>query len=154
MADAKIQVEVGQFRFSGEGEQQWLAQQMDKILKSAEALTRLVPPLGPPGEAKAHDETAAGGDTHTREALPQFLKKANVGKRQVDKFLATAEWLHRKGSETLKTADVSRALKVHHQSKLGNPADCLAKNASKGFCVKDGKSFYVTDDGRRHLGLA
>ncbi len=34
MADAKIEDEVGQFRFKAEGEQQWLAQQKDKTLKS------------------------------------------------------------------------------------------------------------------------
>jgi hypothetical protein len=151
MAEAKIEVEVGQFRFSGEGEQGWLAQQMDKILKSAEALTRLAPPVAPPTPNPAGD---SGDDSSAAdEALPQFLDRANAKKSQVDRFLATAEWLGRRGTKELTTSKVSRALKDAHQSKLSNPSDCLAKNSSKGFCVKDGKNFYVTDDGRKHLGL-
>ena len=152
MSDAKIQVEVGQFRFSREGEQQWLAQQMDKILKSAEALTNLASVLASNGTAQV--EGGGAGNKTIDEALPQFLKRTQVGKRQVDRFLATGEWLHLKGKKSVRTADVSKALKDAHQSKLGNPADCFAQNASKGFCVKDGKEFYVTDEGRKHLGLS
>lgn len=152
MADAKIEVEVGQFRFSGEGEQQWLAQQMDKILKSAESLIELAPPQANPNAASTGNASGTG-HASTDEALPQFLQRASGTKSQVNKFLATAEWLHRKGHKQVGTSDVTKALKDAHQNRLSNPADCLGRNASKGFCVKDGKHFYVTDEGRKHLGL-
>ncbi len=151
MADAKVEVEVGQFRFSGEGEQQWLAQQMDKILRSAESLTRLAPP-------KARTEPNVGCEVNdaapqmTGEALPHFLTRTKATS-QVDRYLATAEWLHRKEYEQVKTRDVTKALKDARQNRLSNPADCLGKNTTKGHCVKDGKSFYVTPEGRKHLGL-
>jgi len=151
MSSARIEVEVGQFRFSGEGEQQWLAQQMDKILKSAEELTKLAP-LVPPlsssnGERNSNDDLPS-----TNQTLPQFLKKASAT-TQVDKFLATAEWLYRKGNRHIKPLDVTKALKDAHQNKLTNPSQCLAENVNKGYCEKDGKSFYVTDEGRKHLKL-
>mgnify|MGYP006277550921 CR=1 FL=1 len=157
MADAKIEVEVGQFRFSGEGEQQWLAQQMDKILKSAESLTKLAPPPTPQPPSGGGNEEKHGGDDSehrkTTDALPQFLQKANATKSQVDKFLATAEWLHRKGNRLIKTGDVTAALREAHQGKLANASVSLASNSKKGYCVKDGGGFYVTDEGRTHLGL-
>lgn len=151
MADAKIEVEVGQFRFSGEGEQQWLAQQMDKILKSAESLTKLAPPQAPASPNGGY----GGSDTDppaTDEALPHFLKRMKATS-QVNKYLATAEWLHQKGTTRVKTSDVTKALKDARQGKLSNAGDCLGKNTSKGFCVKEGRSFYVTDEGRKHIGV-
>jgi len=151
MANAKIEVEIGQFRFSGEGEQQWLAQQMDKILKSAESLTKLVPSAAPTNlnlSGNNRDETP-----HTDETLPHFLQRTKATKTQVDKFLATAEWLHRKGHKQLSTSDVSKAITNAHQTKLKNASDCLGKNTQKGYCEKNGKSFYVTDLGREYLGL-
>jgi len=65
--------------------------------------------------------------------------------------LATAEWLHRKGHKNITTRDVAKALQDNHQKRLGNPADCLNKNVSKGHCEKIGKEFFVTDDGRETL---
>ena len=85
--------------------------------------------------------------------LATFLKKANNTDSQVGKFLATAEWLHLKGNEALKTVDVTEALKKNRQNKLVNPAERLNQNIKKGFCVKTGKEFYVTDEGRRELGV-
>lgn len=151
MAEAKIRVSVGAFRFSGEGEQQWLAQQLDKILKSAESLIELTPSQSACGETTTIGEN--GGNHHsTNEALPQFLARTNADS-QVDKYLATAEWLHRKGYQRVRTADVTKALKDAHQNRLSNAAQCLATNASKGYCVKEGDRFYVTDEGRKRLRL-
>lgn len=149
MAEAKIQVEVGQFGFSGEGEQQWLAQQMDKILKSAESLTKLALPASQDGGKNA----GGGKDIATDATLPHFLKEVNASS-QVNVFLATAEWLRRKGKSTISTGDVSKALKEAHQNKLANASQCLANNVSNGYCEKDGKGFYVTDQGRKQLGLS
>jgi hypothetical protein len=51
----------------------------------------------------------------------------------------------------MKTGDVTKALKGAHQSRIGNPADCLNQNVQKGYCEKDGGEFFVTDDGKQSL---
>ncbi len=96
-----------------------------------------------------------GGNTQKTKAgtLAAFLKTANNTDSQVGKFLATAEWLHLKGKASLKTSDVTGALESNRQNKLSNAAERLNQNIKKGFCEKTGKEFYVTDDGRRELGV-
>ena len=151
MATAKIEVVIGSFQFSGEGEQQWLAQQMDKILVSAQELTKLGVAASPSGSGGGATQEVPDSDA-AKEALPKFLQRTNATKNQVDKFLATAQWLHAKGAKNIKTADVNKAIRDASQSKLNNASDNLNKNVSKGFCVKEGSGFYVTDEGRTHLG--
>jgi len=51
----------------------------------------------------------------------------------------------------LTTGDVSKALKDSNQSRLGNPSQCLNDNVSKGYCEKDGKQFFVTQEGKVSL---
>jgi hypothetical protein len=67
--------------------------------------------------------------------------------------LATAAWLYLKGKERLTTSDVVKALKDNHQSRLGNPADCLNQNVGKGLCEKDGAEFFITAEGFTALGM-
>jgi hypothetical protein len=50
--------------------------------------------------------------------------------------------------------DITKALSDNQQGKLGNPGDCLNKNVKKGFCEKEGKEFYVTEEGFTSLGRA
>jgi len=86
-----------------------------------------------------------------KQFLASFLRDKNAGTNQVKKFLAASVWLEAKGKNRLTTADVTRALKDSNQSRIGNPADCLNKNVSKGHCEKDGKEFFVTTDGKNAL---
>jgi hypothetical protein len=60
-------------------------------------------------------------------------------------------WLEAKGQKRIQTVDVTKALKEANQTRIGNPADSLNKNVSKGHCEKDGKQFFVTDDGKSSL---
>jgi len=160
MADAKIEIEVGQVRFSGEGEQQWLAQQMDKVLKSAESLMEFAAEEtttdnsenGNENSNENSNDNSGDGGLPCTETLPEFLKKVKPSNK-TDIFLATAEWLHRKGNTELSTKGVTEALRKAHQSKLSNPSQCLANNVSAGKAEKHGKTFYVTDSGREHLGV-
>ena len=55
------------------------------------------------------------------------------------------------GPKRMQTKDVTGALKTANQSRLGNPADCLNQNVSKGYCEKEGNQFFVTDDGKASL---
>ena len=86
-----------------------------------------------------------------KKTLPAFLQEKNATTKQVKKFLATAVWLEAKGQSRLTTSDVTKALNDANQKRLGNPTDCLNQNVTKGYCEKDGKQFFVTDDGKSSL---
>jgi len=93
-----------------------------------------------------------GAGAKFTQSLAAYLSAQQAGTNQVKRFLATADWLRRKGVPALSTAAVSKALKDNHQSKLGNPSDCLNQNVAKGFAEKDGKDFYITPEGLKSLG--
>jgi len=151
MSNAKIEVNVGQIRFSGEGEQDWVAKQLDKILAQAEKLIQLVP--------EPHGEENGGSGMNpmgkdlviAKKTLPAFLQEKGATTNQVKKFLATAVWLEAKGNSRIQTGDITKALSAANQSKLGNPANSLNQNVAKGHCEKDGKQFFVTGDGKSSL---
>lgn len=85
------------------------------------------------------------------KTLAVFLKEKNATRNQVKKCLATAIWLEAKGKQRMTTSDVTKALKDSNQARLGNASDCLNQNVSKGYCEKDGKEFFVTDEGKSSL---
>jgi hypothetical protein len=151
MSEAKIEVKVGEITFSGQGDQEWVAAQLDKILSQAEKLIQLASePIG--GESADDGTRPMAPDAEIAgKTLPLFLQEKAAGKSQVKKFLATAVWLEAKGQSRIQTGDVAHALKEAQQTRLGNPADCLNQNVAKGHCEKDGKHFFVTADGRRSL---
>jgi hypothetical protein len=95
---------------------------------------------------------ATGGGGKLTQSLASYLSAQQAGTNQVKRFLATADWLRRKGASALSTAAVSKTLKENHQAKLGNPSDCLNQNVAKGFAEKDGKDFYITPEGLKSLG--
>ena len=150
MAEAHIEIRVGSVEFVGKGEQEWVSKQLDKILSKAEELMKLAPPA-PSDATSAESVSPSGEDPIASATLPAFLAECNAQKPQRRKFLATAVWLHAKGQDRIRTADVTAALKDAKQSKLGNASDHLNKNVAKGYCEKDGKAFYVTPDGRAAL---
>jgi hypothetical protein len=94
--------------------------------------------------------TQTGKNAHTA-TLASYVRQKGGSENQVDRFLATADWLRQRGKQ-LTTAAVTKALRDHHQKKLANPADCLNKNVSKGFCEKSGDGFFITPDGLQKLG--
>jgi hypothetical protein len=151
MTEAKIEIKIGQIQFSGQGDQDWIAKQLDKIVAQAEKLIELG------GRSEQRPGNGVGGLQTKREpemepaTLPKFLGEKNATTNQVKKFLATAVWLELKGKKALQTKDVSAALKDAHQNRLGNAADCLNKNVSKGFCEKSGNQFIVTEEGKQSL---
>jgi len=80
--------------------------------------------------------------------LFQYLTEKKVTTNQVRKFLATAVFLSRNNDMSkLSTSMVSRALKSYKIDKLQNASDCLNKNEKKGYCIKDGKEFIITENG-------
>jgi hypothetical protein len=148
MPEAKIGFTAGGMSFSGEGEQAWLAEQFEKILAASEKLHQLPPP--PSGSSPSSDtESQSGGVSQT---LASYLREKGADTNQNKKFLATANWLRRRGATILTTTSVTKALADNQQKRLGNAAVCLNRNVSKGYCEKKGDGFYITPEGQQSLG--
>jgi hypothetical protein len=148
MAEAKIEIKAGGAEFSASGDQQWVSDQLDKFFENASKLAS----IRPESEDGAEDDRRASGKSDTatpKKTLATHLKEKGATSNQIKKFLQTAIWLGKtKGKDRLTTREVSDALKAAHQSRLGNPADCLNQNVTKGYCEKDGKEFFVTEEGK------
>lgn len=152
MADAKIEIKVGGVSFTGEGTENWLSTQLDKMLKHLPDLVSVAPSRdeGSAGSQGENGKVPAGKKATGTLATFLNAKKATTNKTR--KFLATALWLQDAGKEHLTTRDVTKAVKDNKQGSLGNSSRCLADNIKQGFCAKNGKKeFYVTDEGRTEL---
>ena len=69
------------------------------------------------------------------------------------KFLTTAVFLANNNNVSkLSTPMISRALKSYGIDKLQNASDCLNKNEKKGYCIKEGKEFIITENGYLSIG--
>lgn len=153
MATAKIELTLGSIAFSGEGEETWVSAQLDKILERAPALVKIVPQMEATSQAAAvlpKQVSALADDAISSQTLSSFLR-ARDAKSGLRRFLATAVWLHARGSPRLSTGDVTKALRDSNQSRLTNASDCLSKNVSKGYIERDGKRFFVTDEGKESV---
>lgn len=157
MSEAKIEIQIGEVRFSGEGEQEWLTLQLDKILDKAKDLIELSPRPTVQNDGLPTPHQAADFSNSpdiASQSLVSFLKAKNATTAQVDKFLATAIWVEAKENKSrLKTSDISAALSKASQTKLNNPSLTLIQNVSKGYCEKDGKEFFVTQEGKDKMGV-
>lgn len=152
MAEAKIEIKVGTFSFTGEGTEQWLSGELDKLLGKLPELVEIAPPESHGDDAGAAAKVKKNGKLGS---LATFLREKNATENQVKKFLATALWLHdTTGKERITTGEVSKALKNASQNRLTNASDALNQNVGKGHAEKDGDSgFFVTEPGRTSLGL-
>jgi hypothetical protein len=149
MGEAKISFQLGQLSFSGEGSEDWVAKQLQFILEKLPDLSSAAQPhlaSEAPATAKASD------DASKVATLASHIKAKGGESIQTKRFLATADWLRRKGEQNLKTAMVSQALKENHQKRLSNASECLNQNVSQGFCEKSGGAFYITPEGLKSLG--
>lgn len=157
MSETKIQVKVGIIEFSGEGNQDWLSAQLDKILEKAPELLKIGHAF-PKVTKEVH--TTSEKDSKSEEPViskptnfPAFLKEKGATTNQTKKFLATAAFIQLNGKDRLMTSEISSLLSKSNQSKIGNPSDKLNKNVGKGFCTKEGNSFYVTPEGFKDLSI-
>ncbi|KGM06204.1 hypothetical protein LP43_2077 [Methylophaga thiooxydans] len=157
MSEAKIEIKIGEITFSGEGDSNWLSEQLDKIMDRAEDLISLAPsktqqqpqvtdPTHQAADLSGHNEIAS-------QTLPAWLRSKNAETVQNSKFLATAVWVEAKGQKRLQTKDVTAALSNANQKRLHNASECLNQNVKKGYCEKEGNQFYVTEEGKRSLGI-
>ena len=141
----KIRLKVGNIEVDYEGSEDYLESKLYKLLDDVSTLAKQVPSENDGSDSNENMNSV------TSSTLVSFLieKKAD---NQNQRFLATAEWLHQKGSKRIKTSDVTKALRDSNQKKLSNASDNLSQNVSKGFCEKEGKEFFVTPEGRNSLG--
>lgn len=141
----KIRIKVGGIEVDYEDSEDFLDEKLHKLISEVSALAKEAP-----------IENSNNGSNNNRGGTPStlasFLKQKNPKSQQM-RFLATAEWIHQKDQiKTTETSSVTKALKDNQQKRLSNPSDCLSKNIKDGYCQKDGKGFYVTDEGREALG--
>lgn len=162
MSEAKIEIKIGEMVFSGEGSADWLSQQLDKILGKAETLLEFSPKLRasdvPPTTTHPSGAHHLPADlSHNQEIANQplalWLKSKNAETVQNTKFLATSIWLEAKGQRRLQTNDISKALSNANQRRLNNASECLNQNVKKGFIEKEAGGFFVTEEGKRSLGI-
>lgn len=164
MTNSRIELTLGSFNFSCEGEKDWVEAQLSNILEKSLELRKLservnaFKPLAEKGQEgefpkkrgrkpKSEIETYAGPP----DPLVDFLKEKKAEDNQVRKFLATAVYLHSQGVELFSTPIISRKFKTAHIHKLVNASDCLNKNAQKGFIIKEDKEFVLTEEGIRSI---
>ena len=141
----KICIKVGGVEVDYEGPEAFLDSKLHKLISEVAALAKQSP-------AKRDDGPSSGNTgREISSTLVSFLKEKKVS-NQTQRFLATAEWLHQKGSERIKTSDVTNALRDSNQRRLSNASESLNQNVSKGFCEKVGKEFFVTSEGKDSLG--
>lgn len=148
MGNSKIKLKIGAICFQAEGTEVWLNQQMDKFIGNVEQISNAAPPIDLPNSKQTGSNKP---DKNFNSSLKKHIDDKNVSS-QNDRFLATADWLRRKGSQSLDTKSISKALKDNQQSKLSNPSDCLNQNVGKGFCEKTSNGFFITPEGLGHLG--
>lgn len=148
MADnsAKLEVTIGTITFKGEGDQSWLSGELQKVIEAA--ASKAIPHHHEPKPAV----TGTADGTFTT-SLASFLKEKTATSHN-KRFLATALWLRKRGMATLSTAEVTKALRDNHQARLANPSQSLNNNTTSGYCEKNGKTFFITQEGLTYLGEA
>ena len=149
MADARIELEIGDLKFVAEGSEGWVDNKYQAFLERVGKLRTSVPSSSGTDETKESVEENDSKEPVVPLAI--FLKTKNVGANQNNRFLAAAMWLKRKGNTEVKTGDVVKALADAQQQRLGNPADILNQNVKKGYCVKTSDGFYITPEGEESL---
>jgi hypothetical protein len=153
MSTAKIEFAVGSLSFSGEATEEWLAKQLDKLLKHAETLPVVASSTTEANDPPVNAQTSNGIASTT---LVAFLQKHGATTNQTKKFLAIALWVMAKqGKTTFSTKDVTLALTNAQQQKLGNASQCMANVLKSGQVEKGpGGECYVTPEGKKSLGIA
>lgn len=147
MSQAKIEIHIGSIQFTGEGDEKWLSEQLDKLLEHAAELASLSTHSNNGGNGDAAAGNGESGAEDDKIPLGTMLKTSGIGNNQTKRFLVAAIWLAGRGNKKPSTRDVSKALGDNHQPKLSNPSQALNDNVKQGYCEKDGRAFYVTPNG-------
>lgn len=128
------------------------ADERNKVVTAVMTLFGESAPVGGAGAAAAGNSGSGGSRVKFTKSLATYLSEKQANSNQTSRFLATADWLRLRGVTPLTTKAVTEALRNNNQSRLGNAADILNKNAAKGLVEKDGKNFFITPEGLDSLG--
>jgi hypothetical protein len=149
MPEGKLEFSAGSIRFLGEGNEDWLSEQLDKILAALPPLERMQQTHST--QSAPNGDRASVEDAKFTTTLAGHIKAKGAESNQVKRFLVTADWLRQRGVTKLTTGEVTKTLATNQQKRLGNSAECLNKNVQKGFCEKTGDGFFITPDGLKDL---
>jgi hypothetical protein len=97
-------------------------------------------------------ESNSGGMESASASLATYIKEKGGESKQVQRFLATAAWLFKRGQENLTAPSIAKALSDPRQKKLANASDAFNQNVSKGYCEKTKDGFFITPEGWKALG--
>ncbi|MDT0553108.1 hypothetical protein [Urechidicola vernalis] len=165
MANGRLEFKIGNLEFVGEGEQDWVTDQLDKMLERLPDLvnqskktvqkTDVIKTTAEPVEQSHPTDLFSTPKPTTKRAIPEnlstFLRSKDCIDKQRRKFLGTAVWLQLNGKQRIKTKEVTDALRAARQVKITNPSHQLNQNISQGFCQKEGNGFYVTPQGVENI---
>ncbi len=161
MNNARIEFKIGNIEFVGEGDQDWVTEQLDKILDRIPNLVTESKKTTPKAVLQTTEIPVVPQNTDLfstqskSRAIPEnistFLRKKDAIDKQRRKFLGTAVWLQLNGQQLIKTKDVTDALRAARQVRITNPSHQLNQNIAQGFCQKEGRGFYVTPQGVENI---
>lgn len=157
MANARIEFKIGNIEFVGEGEQDWVTEQLDKVLKripelASESIKTAPKAVSQPAITTRNTQNnTQNNEQLAKENLSTFLRKRDAIDKQRRRFLGTAVWLQLRGQQLIKTKEVTDALRAARQVKITNPSHQLNQNISQGYCQKEGQGFYVTPQGVENI---
>lgn len=147
MSDSKIQVKVGIVEFSGEGNQDWLAKQLDKILDKVPELLKIE--VGDSSNKNNNNGggSGSGGGTISGLSVLNIAGKLN-SKSGSDVAIAAAAYLHFvEGKAVFSRDDLSSAMKkatgLYKGSMLANLTGTLAQLEKNGTFNKSSNSYSI-----------
>jgi len=151
----KLKVKLGSVEIDFEGDAEFLKLEVMPTISQVLAVAKDHPSVihqangnnGPDSQGKLPNFISRNGSAGTVGSLASFIKERKSENNQTRRFLTTARWLQLRGTEEPTSSDVAKALRDNHQVRLSNPADCLNKNVSRGFCEKTSNGFFITPEG-------
>jgi len=146
MSDSKIQVKVGSVEFSGEGNQDWLSKQLDKVLEQIPKL--LKSEMDTPKKAGIKsDSTDSGESSITALSLINIAGKLNC-KSGNDLAVAAAAFLHFIEHKLAFSRDelsstMKKALGFYKENMMGNLTKTLTQLEKSGVFNKSSNLYSI-----------
>jgi hypothetical protein len=148
MSDSKIQVKVGIVEFSGEGEQEWLAAQLDKILEKVPELLKIE--MAMPGNIGSNGQNGGGHGSASSGGVKNLSVLNITGKLGTksggDLVTAAGAYLHfienkQAFSRDEITQTMKKAVGIYKDSMSANLTTTLAQLEKNGTLTKSGNSY-------------
>jgi hypothetical protein len=149
MSESKIQVKVGIVEFSGEGEQEWLAKQLDKILEKVPELLKIeVSGSGRPTGNTDNNHNGNGTTTISGLSVLNIAGKLS-NKSGSDLAIIAAAYLHFvEGKTSFSRDDISSAMKkatgIYKDSYMSNLTSYLTQLEKSSIFLKNGSSYSLS----------